>query len=127
MPALEPVAAIRVVASSAALDRARWAGEGVDVLRTAPDEALGLGATGVEVDDADAIVEAESGFVVGLLDSGDLRSVEAHTEWPLPMTSGELAQGKIAGVPAKVVGGTPALLVTHAVYADDLERRLGWR
>ena len=124
MPALEPVAAIRVVASSAALDRARWAGEGVDVLRTAPDEALGLGATAVEVDDPDAIVEPEAGFVVALLD--DLRAVAAHTDWQFPTATGELALGKVAGVPAKVVGGRPALLVTNAAYADELRERLGW-
>ena len=127
MPALEPVAAIRVVASPAALDGARWSGDGVDVLRTAPDEALGLGATGVEVDDADAIVEAESGFVVALLDGGDLEAVEAHTDWRLPTATAELGQGKIAGVPAKVVGGRPALLVTNTAYADELRERLGWR
>ena len=127
MPALEPVAAIRVVASPAALDGARWSGDGVDVLRIAPDEALGLGATGVEVDDADAIVEAESGFVLGLLDGTDVPVVEAHTDWPLPTTTGELAQGKIAGVPAKVVAGDPALVVTNAAYAGELRERLGWR
>jgi hypothetical protein len=127
VPALEPVAAVRVVASPAALDGASWSGESVDVVRIAPDEALGLGATGVEVDDADAIVEAESGFVVGLLDTGDLEAVEAHTDWPLPTTTGELGQGKVAGVPAKVVGGQPALLVTNVAYADELRERLGWR
>ena len=57
MPALEPIEAWRVVATAAALDGARWHGEDIDVLRIAPDEALGLGATGVEVDDPDAIVE----------------------------------------------------------------------
>jgi hypothetical protein len=128
VPALEPVAAVRVVASQAALDGAHWSGDdGVDVLRTAPDEALGLGATGVEVDDPDAIVEHESGFVVALLDDPDLRTIEAHTDWRLPTAAGELSQGKVAGVPAKVVGGRPALLVTNAAYADELERRLGWR
>jgi hypothetical protein len=83
--------------------------------------------TGVEVDDADAIVETESGFVVGLLDGTDLQAVEGHTDWPLPTTTGELAQGKIAGVPAKVVAGDPALVVTNAAYADELRERLGWR
>ncbi len=108
MPALESVAAVRVVATPAALDGARWSGDDVDVLRLAPDEALGLGATGVEVDDPDAIVEPESGFVVVLLDDTDLETVEGHTDWPLPRETGELGQGKVAGVPAKVVGGRPA-------------------
>jgi hypothetical protein len=127
VPALEPVAALRVVAAPDALDRARWSGADVDVLRTAPDEALGLGATAVEVDDPDAIVEPESGFVAALLGRDELRVLETHADSPLPTAKGALAQGKIAGVPAKVVGGTPALLVTHAAYADELERRLGWR
>ena len=126
MPALEPVAALRVVASPAALDGARWSGDDVDVLRTAPDEALGLGATAVEVDDPDAIVEPEAGFVVALLDEDDLVAVAAHTDWELPTATGELAQGKVAGVPAKVVGGRPALLVTNAAYADELRERLEW-
>ncbi len=126
MPALEPVAALRVVASPAALDGARWSGADVDVLRTAPDEAIGLGATDVEVDEPDAIVEPEAGFVVALLDDDDLRAVAAHTDWELPSATGELAQGKVAGVPAKIVGGRPALLVTNAAYADELRERLGW-
>jgi hypothetical protein len=126
VPALEPVAAVRVVASPAALDGARWAGDEIDVVRIAPDEALALGATSVEVDDADAIVVAESGFVVALLDEVDLRVVEGHTEWRLPTATGELAQGKVAGVPARLVAGEPALLVTNAGYAAELARRLGW-
>ncbi|HUQ78121.1 MAG TPA: hypothetical protein VM427_04520 [Patescibacteria group bacterium] len=126
MPALEPVAAIRVVASPAALDRARWIGDDVDVLRTAPDEALGLGATALDVDDPDAIVEPEAGFMVALLDDHDVLRVAAHTDWEVPTATGELAQGKVAGVPAKVVGGRPALLVTNAAYADELRERLGW-
>jgi len=126
MPALEPVAALRIVAAPEAVDGARWSGTDVDVIRTAPDEALGLGATAVEVDDPDAIVESESGFVVALLEPDELRVLAAHTDWALPTDSGLLAQGKVAGVPAKVVGGTPALLITNAAYADELRRRLGW-
>lgn len=126
MPALEPVAALHIVAAPHAVDGARWSGIDVDVLRTAPDEALGLGATAVEVDDPDAIVEAESGFVVALLGRDELRVLAAHTDWALPTESGVLAQGKVAGVPAKVVGGMPTLLVTNTAYADELTRRLGW-
>ena len=126
MPALEPVAGIRVVAAPDALDAARWSGADVDVLRIAPDEALGLGAAAVEVDDPDAIVEPESGFVVALLGRTEVRALAAHTDWALPTATGALAQGKIAGVPANVVGGTPTLLVTNAAYADELRGRLGW-
>jgi hypothetical protein len=130
VPALEPVEAVRVVASPAALDAARWEGNDVDVLRIAPDEALGLGATGATVAaDPDAIVEPEAGFSVALLDRDELAALAAHTEWPLPVDgpAGTLAQGKIAGVPAKLVVGDPSLLVTQTAYVDDLERRLGWR
>jgi hypothetical protein len=126
VPALNPVASVRVVATPAALDGARWTGDDVDVIRIAPDEALGLGATAVEVDDPDAIVEAEAGFVVALLDPADLEVLAGHTDWALPARVGELGQGKIAGVPAKVLGGSPALLVTHAAYAAELRGRLGW-
>jgi hypothetical protein len=127
VPALEPVEAVRVVATAAALDAAAWQGDDVDVLRIAPDEALGLGATGVVVDgDADAIIEPEAGFVVALLDPGDLAIVAAHADWPLPAEASTLAQGKIAGVPAKVLGGDPGLLLVQTAYADELTRRLGW-
>ena len=126
MPALEPVPSVRVVAVPAALDGARWTGEDVDVIRIAPDEALGLGASAVTVDDPDAIVVSEAGFVVALLDPSDLVALAAHTDWALPSQAGELGQGKVAGVPAKVLAGSPALLVTHAAYAAELRARLGW-
>jgi hypothetical protein len=126
VPALEPVAGVRVVASPAALDAAHWTGEDVDVLRIAPDEALGLGATGVEIDDADAIVESEAGFAVALLDDVDVAGLAGHMDWALPSGPGTVAQGKIAGVPAKALVGDPTLLVTNAAYADELRRRLGW-
>jgi hypothetical protein len=126
VPALEPVAGVRVVANPIALDGARWSGEDADVLRIAPDEALGLGASGVDVEDADAIVEPEAGFSVALLGIEDLHGIAEHTDWPLPADAGALAQGKIAGVPAKLLSGEPALLVVQTAYADELRRRLGW-
>jgi hypothetical protein len=125
VPALEPVSGIRVVATSEALDSARWTGPDVDVIRIAPDEALGLGATGVEVDDSDAIVEDEAGFAVALL-GPEYVMLAAHTDWPIPDEPGTLAQGKIAGVPAKLLIGDPTLLVVQVAYADELRSRLGW-
>ncbi len=127
MPALEPLLGLRVVAAPTALDGARWTGVDVVVVRFAPDEAFGLRAAAVEVDDPDAIVEPESGFVVVRLDDPDHRVLEAHTDWRLPTTTGEVGQGKVAGVPATVVNGRPGLLLVQAGYADELERRLGWR
>jgi hypothetical protein len=126
VPALEPVEARRVVASPEALDRARWHGDDVDVLRIAPDEALGLGATGVELTgDPDAIVEPEAGYSVAILDQLDELTVRDHVEWDLDAAD-ELAQGKVAGVPAKVRIGNPTLLVVQTAYADELAGRLGW-
>jgi hypothetical protein len=126
VPALEPVEAWRVVASPEALDRARWHGDDVDVLRIAPDEALGLGATGVELTgDPDAIVEPEAGYSVAILDQLDEPTVRDHVEWDLDAAD-ELAQGKVAGVPAKLRIGNPTLLVVQTAYADELARRLGW-
>jgi len=126
VPALEPVASWRVVAAPDALDRAEWLGDDVDVVRIAPDEALGIGATGVVVDDPHAISEADSGFVVALLTESDLAALAAHVDWTVPTTTGPLAQGKIGGVPAKLVVGSATFLITQAAYADELRERLGW-
>ena len=126
MPALERVAGIRVVATPEALDGARWTGDAVSVVRIAPDEALGLGASAVTVDDPDAIVEAETGFVVAYLDGNHRRALAAHVDWKLPTEPGALGQGKIAGVPVRLLVGTPSLLVTSASYAEELRSRLGW-
>jgi hypothetical protein len=127
VPELEIVAGLRVVATAAVLDAARWHGDDVDVLRIAPDEALAIGATSVDIDgDPDAIVEPEAGFAVALLTAAETGSLAAHIDWPLPGDAGTLAQGKIAGVPAKLLAGEPTLLVVQAAYADDLKDRLGW-
>jgi hypothetical protein len=128
VPALDPVVAWRVVAMPAALDAARWRGDPVDVLRIAPDEALGIGATGVDVDDPDAIVQPEAGFSSARLTEGELRDVSAHIEWEVPgAAQGRIiAQGKIAGVPAKLVLADPPRLVVQTCYVLDLRTRLGW-
>jgi hypothetical protein len=134
VPALEPVLAWRVVATPAALDGARWQGATVEVLRVAPDEALGIGATGVDLDDPDAIVEPDAGFSMALVDVDAWYGLVDHVEWPLPEDAGVLTQGKVAGVPAKVRTGDPAvaptetlaLVVVQTAHADELRRRLGW-
>ncbi len=130
MPALEPVAGLRVVALPDALDGARWRGDDVDVIRIAPDEALVLGAIGVDLDgDPDAIVESETGFVAALLDRHELAALAAHADWAMPVLAkpGTLVQGKIAGVPTKLLIGDPSILLTQAAYGDELGRRLAWR
>ena len=127
MLALESLAGLRVVADPAALDGAIWSGDGdVTVLRIAPDEAFAIGAGGVAVDDPDAIVEPEPGFSGARLDSAALESVLEHVEFALPTERPALAQGKVAGVPAKLLlsDDGPSLLVVQTAYANDLATRL---
>lgn len=126
MPALEPLRGLRVVADPAALDAARWTGRDPLVLRFAPDEAFAIGAEGVDIDDAHAIVVGESGFSGAWLTADELLShVVPHVEWPLPETRPALAQGSIAGVPSKLwLEGERALLLTLAAYRHELEGRL---
>lgn len=126
MPALDRLRGMRVVADPASLDRAAWHGDDVTVLRFAPDDAFGLGARSVDVDDEHAIVEDEAGYVGAWLDPAE---IELHTEWPLPGKRPALAQGSIAGVPGKVwlPARGDALILTSAAYARELEERLGWR
>ena len=126
MPALEPLVGRRVVGDPAALDGAIWSGRDVVILRFAPDEAFGIGATAVQVDDEHAIDEPEAGFVGAVLTKDDLADVVAHIDWSSPADRSTVAQGKVAGVPAKLLIGDPSLLVTHAAYAGELADRLGW-
>jgi hypothetical protein len=122
--ALERLRGLRVVAHPAALDAARWQGDDVTILRFAPDDAFAIGADGVEVDDPDAIVESEAGFVGAWLTVSD---VVGHIEWALPVERPILAQGSVANVPSKLWLATDdgdALLLTAAAYADDLASRL---
>jgi hypothetical protein len=123
VPALEPMRGLRVVADPVALDTARWRGDDVTVLRFAPDDAFAIGAESVELGDADAIIESEIGFAGAWV---AVDEVASHVEWSLPTRRPALAQGSIAGVPAKVwlPDDGDALLLTAAAYADELERRL---
>jgi hypothetical protein len=128
---LEPLRGLRVVADPVALDIARWVGTEVIVLRFAPDDALAIGATGVDLADPHAIVEPDAGFAGAWL---PLDEVARHIEWPLPPERPALAQGAVAGVPAKVflpdgigIGGGgvgDVLLLTATAYADELTDRL---
>jgi hypothetical protein len=122
--ALEPLRGLRVVADPAALDGALWHGDEVTILRFAPDDAFAIGAEGVELDDPDAIIESEVGFVGARV---PVSYVLAHIEWPLPVERPSLAQGSIANVPSKLWladDDGDALLLTAAAYADDLASRL---
>jgi hypothetical protein len=124
VPALDRLPGLRVVADPAALDAATWRGAGkVTVLRLAPDDAFGIGAAEVDVDDEHAIVELEPGFAGVWL---PLEVVAQHVEWSLPTERPALAQGAVANVPARIwlPDDGDALLVTAAAYADELESRL---
>ena len=122
MPALETLHLLRVLADPAALDTARWSDHDA-ILRTAPDEVLAIGAATVEVDDPDAIVVDDHGFVGAWL---DIAVIEPHAEWPLPTERPALAQGLVAGVPAKVwfPDNGRALLLAAAPFAEELRSRL---
>lgn len=129
MPALERLRGIRLVGDPAAVDTARWDGDpaGMTVLRFAPDDAFGIGALTVEVDDEHAIVEDEIGYVGAWLSPDALeRLVLPRIEWPLPAERPVLAQGLIAGVPAKLwlAEDGRALLLTAAPFAEELRARL---
>ena len=115
---------LHAVADPAALNAARWSGADMTILRLAPDEAFAIGATDATIDDEHAIVEEESGFVGGWVDLAD---VSPHIEWPIPMDRPVLAQGSIAGVPAKLwlpADDGTGFLVVAAAYADELHERL---
>ncbi len=124
MPVLEPLHGIRLVAGPAAIDAAHWAGDGVVIIRIAPDDAFGIHAIAVTAGDADAIIEHESGFAGGWL---PVDEIAQHVEWPLPIDRPALAQGNVAGVPAKVWlpdRHRMALLVVATANAHDLASRL---
>jgi hypothetical protein len=126
---------IRVVAAPDALDRAVWKddGPGPDefeplVLRLAPDDALAVGATGVDIDDEHAIIEREVGFLALMFPADEFADrVVPHLEWPAPLERPAFAQGAIAGVPSKLYIDTTgaAIVFVMASFVDDLRSRLG--
>ncbi len=123
MRAPERLTGLRVVAAPAVLDGLAWP-DGVAALRLASDDLFALGAT--EAVAADAIVEDERGFVGWWLTPEELHDhLLEHIDWPLPAERPALAQGLIAGVPAKLwLTHDRVLLLTAAAYAHELEDRL---
>jgi len=125
---------IRVVASPEAVDDAAWqdAGPGPDefeplVLRFAPDEAFAVGATGVRLDDPEAIVEPELGYSAVMFPVDEFIDVVLpRMEWAVTPTRPAFCQGSIAGVPAKLyVDSTGAATVfVMSAYLDDFLARL---
>ena len=125
---------VRVVASPEALDAAEWqdAGPGPDdfeplILRFAPDEAFAVGATGVHVDDPDAIVEAVVGYTAVMFPVDEFIDVVLpRIEWPVSPTRPAFCQGSIAGVPSKLYLDTTgaATVFIAGSYVDDFLSRL---
>jgi hypothetical protein len=114
----------RVVGPPAQLDGVVPApGDGV-ALRLAPDELFVLGSFRAIPDPG--ITEAERGFVGWWLTPDELEAVAHHVEWPLPGKRPVLAQGLVAGVPARLwlSDDGRALLLVAAAYAHELEARL---
>jgi hypothetical protein len=97
---------------------------GGTILRIAPDDAIVMGTAVVSVDDPYAIVEPEYAFVHWRLTPAEFEAIKRHIEWPLP-SAGELGQGLIAYVPAKImIASDHVLLIVSASLADDLAERL---
>lgn len=123
MRAPEPLPGVRVVADPAALDALAWP-DGVAALRFAADDLFAIGAGTQEL--PGALVEEERGFVGWWLSLEELDElVLEHIDWPLPGTWPALAQGLIAGVPAKLwLTNDRILLLTTAAYVHELMERL---
>ena len=125
MLVLEPIRGVRIVADPATVDTIRVL-DGTVVLRLAPDDAFVLLEGPLESVDVDAIIVAESGFVGCWLTSEEVAfRLVPHIEWPLPDARPALAQGLVAGVPARLwLESSRALLLCAAPYAHDLAERL---
>ena len=121
MRAPEAIPGVRVVAAPAVLDGLALAPDAI-ALRLASDE---LFVTRGVVNAEPAIVEEERGFVGWWLEPDELESVAHHVEWSLPSERPALAQGLVAGVPARLwLGDGRALLLVAAAYAHELMDRL---
>ena len=120
-----------MVASAAAIDSAPWRADTI-VLRLAPDDVFVLSQlpddaaiAHITAADSHAIVEVESGFVGCWLSAAELTKVASHIEWHLPDQRPSLAQGYVAGVPAKLwLDHERTLLFCASPYTCELTERL---
>jgi hypothetical protein len=120
---IEPIIGMRVAATPAALDAARWPPDAI-VLRLAPDEVFAIGAGEVAIADPDAIVARDGGVVGTWIEEPD--SVLSHlVEWPLPVDRPVLVSGAIAGLGARIwLDHDRALILVPAPFAAELAERL---
>lgn len=114
----------RIIATPVALDTAPWPA-GAQVVRISPDDAYIMGSAEPTVPaDPHAIITPELGFSSAVVH--DVAALaEAHIEWSVPAHRPAVAQGQIAGVPAKLVlhaDGTTQLLVACAARQELQER-----
>lgn len=117
----EPLSGWRVVANPSSVDEI-----GGLVLRFAPDDALVLSDTTIEISDPDAIVERDTGWVaVRLSEEEALELISVHASWNAPVERPAFTQGMVAGLPAKVyLNGAATLIVVPAPFAHELDERL---
>jgi len=120
---IEPIVGMRVAASPAALDAARWPDDAI-VLRLAPDEAFAIGADVVAIADPDAIVARDGGVVGAWITDPD--EVLSHlVEWALPAERPVLVSGAVAGLGARIwLDHDRALILVPAPFAAELAERL---
>jgi hypothetical protein len=128
---LRPLDGWRIIAEPAALDAAMWPA-GCEPVRISADDAFVIGgATPPELGDPHAIVTPEHGFAGVELAPAQLDAmVVEHIEWQLPARRPAVAQGQIAGVPAKLVmraDNTTLLLVACAAAHELTDRLSGWQ
>ena len=118
-----PIIGMRVAATPAALDAARWPERAI-VLRLAPDEAFAIGAEEVSISDPHAIAVRDGGVVGAWVTDPDV-TLAPLLEWPLPAERPALASGGLAGLGARIwVDDDRALVLVAAPYADELRARL---
>jgi hypothetical protein len=122
----------RIVASPAALDELTVPADGnlpggVTLVRIAEDELLIVhrGSYMAIWRDEPSIQEPETGFLGWWLTDAELAAVAHHADWPLSEQRPAVAQGLIAGVPARLwLTEDRTLLLVQAAYAHELVERL---
>lgn len=129
-PRLRRLEATRVSATPGALDalveRPPWPDTAL-AFRTGPDELLVTATPDFEVaGDPHAIVERETAFSYVWLDETSAgRFLDRDCEWRRPGVRPALAQGEVAGIPAKLwFAAGRTLILTPAPFAAAFERRL---
>lgn len=129
-PRLRRLEASRVSATPGPLDaliaEPPWPA-GALAFRTAPDELLVTATPDFEVaGDPHAIVERETAFSYVWLDEATAaRFLDRECEWRRPDARPALAQGEVAGIPAKLwFEAGRILILMPAPFADAFQRRL---